>query len=173
MQKTHKILKFLTQNDKIQSLKLFNKKQVYKFCVFESSEKQFISKEELEIQENKEKYQQQLKIIQASLIHVNKLGWNDKAIGQGCLDLNISSASNRLITPYEVIVYQMKNWNKEAIKELEEEIQQTRKALVTIVYACDRALKTQLKTGPGWLQADLSLQFFFEKPIFLDPPKSV
>jgi hypothetical protein len=31
------------------------------------------------------------KLILGSLLHINKYGWNDKAIVQACLDLNISA----------------------------------------------------------------------------------
>jgi len=44
---------------------------------------------------SKEKLQQ--KIILASLLHVNKTGFSDEALSRACDDLNLSSASNRLV----------------------------------------------------------------------------
>jgi ubiquinone biosynthesis protein COQ9 len=37
------------------------------------------------------------KIILASLLHVNKTGFTDEALSRACDDLDLSSASNRLV----------------------------------------------------------------------------
>ncbi len=66
------------------------------------------------------------KLILGSLIHINKFGWNDKAIVQACLDLDISTvdfqykASSKLLQngTYEVVEFVMEDWRQTLVKEL-------------------------------------------------------
>jgi ubiquinone biosynthesis protein COQ9 len=47
------------------------------------------------------------KIILASLLHLNKTGFSDEALSRACDDLDLSSASNRLVEdgPIAIVHY--------------------------------------------------------------------
>jgi ubiquinone biosynthesis protein COQ9 len=49
-------------------------------------------------------------------LHVNKFGWNQKAIQAGCNDLDMSSASHGILQngAYDLIDYIMQEWNNNA-----------------------------------------------------------
>ena len=56
------------------------------------------------------------KLIEQSLAYVHKYGWNDRAIHAGCAALDLSPASHRLISPYQLVVHSMKRWNGQALR---------------------------------------------------------
>ncbi|KRX05185.1 DnaJ domain [Pseudocohnilembus persalinus] len=66
------------------------------------------------------------------------------------------------------------NWQNEADKTskyiLEQQI--TNQSIQKKINSINEGFQNLVKNGPGWFQADLSIQFFFEKPVFLDPPKN-
>lgn len=61
-----------------------------------------------------------LQIIKQSLPHVHKYGWSDNAIHAGCAEMDLSPASHRIIRPYDMITYCMKNWNKNALRKIDD-----------------------------------------------------
>lgn len=61
-----------------------------------------------------------LQIIKQSLPHVHKYGWSDNAIHAACAEMDLSPASHRLIRPYDMITYCMRNWNKNALRKIDD-----------------------------------------------------
>jgi len=60
-------------------------------------------------------------LIETSLPFVHQYGWSDAAIHQGCQKLGLSPASHRLITPYDMITYCMRKWNKTSLRIVDDE----------------------------------------------------
>lgn len=61
-----------------------------------------------------------LQLIKQSLPHVHKYGWSDNAIHVACVEMDLSPASHRLIRPYDMISYCMRNWNKNALRKIDD-----------------------------------------------------
>jgi ubiquinone biosynthesis protein COQ9 len=59
-------------------------------------------------------------LIENSLAYVHKYGWNDRAIHAACAALDLSPASHRLVTPYQLISHCMARWNAQALRKLED-----------------------------------------------------
>ena len=56
------------------------------------------------------------KIITNALANVPKYGWNDRAIHAACASLDLSPAAHRIITPPALIHHSMREWNKQALR---------------------------------------------------------
>lgn len=56
------------------------------------------------------------KLLENSLAYVHKYGWNDRAIHAACVALDLSPASHRLITPYQLVTHSMQRWNAQALR---------------------------------------------------------
>ena len=56
------------------------------------------------------------KLIENALANVHKYGWNDRAIHAACVALDLSPASHRLITPYQLVTHSMQRWNTQALR---------------------------------------------------------
>lgn len=77
----------------------------------------------LELDEDPQEREERLlrqKIIKASLIHVSKTGFNDTCLVMACHDLDLSSASSRLISngPVEIAHALIENWLKTFNKKM-------------------------------------------------------
>lgn len=59
-------------------------------------------------------------MIKNSLPFIHKYGWSDNAIHAGCQKMNLSPASHRLISPYDMIAYMMRKWNKNALQKVDD-----------------------------------------------------
>lgn len=59
-------------------------------------------------------------LIENSLAYVHKYGWNDRAIHAACAALDLSPASHRLVTPYQLISHCMARWNAQALRKLDD-----------------------------------------------------
>ena len=64
--------------------------------------------------------QLQLKLINNSLPYVHKYGWTHNAIHAACSAMDLSPASHRLISPYDMIAHSMATWNKQALTHLDD-----------------------------------------------------
>lgn len=60
------------------------------------------------------------RLILHSLANVHKYGWNDRAIHAACVELDLSPAAHRIITPYQLVVHSMKRWNSQALQLLDD-----------------------------------------------------
>jgi hypothetical protein len=60
------------------------------------------------------------KLIENSLCYVEKYGWSDRAIHAACVAMDLSPASHRLVSPYEMVAWSMKKWNKQALQKVDD-----------------------------------------------------
>ena len=87
---------------------------------------------------------------------MNKIGWNQESIAKGCLDLNISSGLNGIVSPFGVIRYLMGRWSREALESLNREgsdFQRTQKVRERVLLGVRARLTQQLPYLPRWSEA--------------------
>jgi ubiquinone biosynthesis protein COQ9 len=60
------------------------------------------------------------RLIDNSLAYVHKYGWNERAIHAACAALDLSPASHKLITPFQLVTHSMKRWNSQALRILDD-----------------------------------------------------
>lgn len=61
------------------------------------------------------------RLIQASLLQVNKVGWNQRAIAAACSDLSLSSAFHGALAPYDLVQHVMQQWESRALAKVRTE----------------------------------------------------
>ncbi len=51
---------------------------------------------------------------------MERYGWSERAIHAACVAMDLSPASHRLITPYEMVAYSMNKWNRQALQKVDD-----------------------------------------------------
>lgn len=94
------------------------------------------------------------RLLENSLGYVHTYGWTERAIHAGCVSLDLSPASHRLITPYDLVKHCMKLWSVAALRKIDDNnFNQQKRVRAKIAFAIKVRLEEELPWIDTWHQA--------------------